>query len=198
MGFENVENFGQKSQENKQEQKEKKAEEIIDKRGGLFSRILQSIVEEKRRAVKDTLEMDEDQKKFHELLKKVPFLRGHIVSTEGVVGAEPGKKLNTQESLIKVGIGSLMFTADVMKLKKKKETGEVPENVFKGKTLEFIREKTEESREENPESKSSKFWGAVSGFFEGTEEIVEHYEDRLYEISEKGTLDKTETDKKEA
>lgn len=187
----NAESFSssQESQENKQEKREKKAEEINEKRGGLFSRILQRVMEERGESAKYMIEMNEDQKKFHELLKKVPFLRGHIVAIEGAAGAEPGKKLNTKESLIKVGVGSLMFVADVMKVIAKKETGEVPENVFKGKTLEFLKERTEEAREKDPESKGAKVWGAVSDFFEGTEDIVEYYEDRMYEMSKKGTLE---------
>jgi len=79
--------------------------------------------------------------------------------------------------------------------KAKKETGEVPENVFKRQKLRnFLKKGQKRLKKIIQRVEGLKIWGAVSDFFEGTEEFVDYFEDRLYEISEKGSLETTKAE----
>lgn len=54
---------------------------------------------------------------------------------EAAFGAEPGRKLNTKEALIKYTSSLAMFGGDMLWLVAKLKGTKIPENVFMGRTI---------------------------------------------------------------
>jgi len=177
-------------EEETKEAKEKKevAEKIVTKRGGLFQRVTERIMEEREKSAEEIENMPEGQRKAYELMKKIPLVRSGFVIMEGLSGAEPGKKLNTKDALVKIGTGYLMFGADIFGLIAKLKTGKIPENVFAGKTLETIDSLADKAKEENPESKKTIAFGALNDFLKENREVVSYCEDQLNEITKREVL----------
>lgn len=170
------------------EKKEETAEKIVVERGGLFQRITERILEEREKSAEEIENMPESQQKAYELMKKIPLVRSGFVIMEGLSGAEPGKKLNTKDALVKIGTGYLMFGADILGLIAKVKTGKIPENVFKGKTLETIGGLADNAKKENQEGKKTIALEALNDFFKENSETVSYCEDKLNEITKQETL----------
>jgi len=180
----------EETREAEKETKEKKeeAEKIIVQRGSLFQRIIEKILEEREKSAEEIKNMSEGQRKAYELMKKIPLVRSGFVIMEGLSGAEPGKKLNTKDALVKIGTGYLMFGADILGLIAKVKTGKIPENVFKGKTLETIGSLADKAKEKNPESKKTIALKALNEFLRKNSDVVSYYEDQLNEITKREVL----------
>jgi len=198
------EHFFKREQPKKKEGRnfEKEGEEIAEDRGGLFAKIIARALKERDSFGQEILEASEIEKETIEIIRKIPVLNGYLASIEATIGVEygkpgkAGKKLNTEECLIKYGAGIFSafrgatgfkktFTIELLKgiadenTDKKPKEKDLPDEIndkLNKIFFEKLEEGIEQREKENPNGIGPKILRAVYEFLKMKKpENVIHY-----------------------
>lgn len=192
--FEKFFNIQQKQTKNKEskESQEQKAKEVIGARQSIFKGIIERIFKEitilkevKKQTADVMIDIPKDplMAKGYDYLKKVPVLGAFLVAGEANVGASPGKKLNTSESLVRGGVGAAMMIADIADIKNKQEGKEKTDKPFEGLTSKVLDYGIKSLEDKNPKLISA--LRAIDGFLKQNQETVNYCENKIDEAVKK-------------
>lgn len=171
------------------ENKEQEAERLASERSGLLDRVLDRALDYGTFGTRDQLrdvfsqthkEMGPNGKLILGLAKKAPIL-GHVIqSWEGAAGVDlsTGQKLSSKESLVRNMVATAGAALDVARMIK-------PGFKIAGKTLEVLGKMTEDSKEKDPESPTSKVLGSIHEFLEANKDDIKQFEEQLEKTIDK-------------